>query len=60
MTKEEADKLDEELAVMHFLDQPGQWVDVTPVDVKKKQAEAWKEFEAMMKNTDRKEVSDNA
>ena len=40
--------------------QPGQWVDVTPVDVKKKQAEAWKEFEAMMKNTDRKEVSDNA
>lgn len=47
MTQEEKnriDQMDEEAAVMRFVDQPGQWEDVTPEDVRKRQAEAWKEY----------------
>lgn len=50
MTREEIELQDEREAVMRFADQPGQWVDVTPEDVKQRQAEEFKKFEAMMKS----------
>lgn len=52
MTQEEKnriDQMDEEAAVMRFVDQPGQWEDVTPEDVRKRQAEAWEAFEQAWK-----------
>lgn len=35
---------DEEMAVLRFVDQPGQWVDITPPEVKKRQQKAWVRF----------------
>ena len=43
-----ARKNDEVKARQRFVDQPGQWVDTTPISVKKRQAKAWQEFNAMM------------
>lgn len=40
---------DERKAVMRFVDQPGQWIDTTPPEVKARQAKAFKELEKMMK-----------
>jgi len=40
---------DERKAVMRFVDQPGQWIDTTPPEVKARQAKALKELEQMMK-----------
>nr|MBQ4457069.1 hypothetical protein [Clostridia bacterium] len=36
---------DEIKAQQRFVDQPGQWIDVTPPEVKEKQAEAWKNLQ---------------
>lgn len=39
--KQLAFEIDERLASLRFVDQPGQWVDMTPPDVKKRQEKAW-------------------
>ena len=36
---------DEQLAVGRFVDQPGQWICVTPEETRKQQEAAWKEYE---------------
>ena len=41
---------DEIKARKRFVDQPGQWIDVTPPEVKKRQAKAWKELEKSLRN----------
>ena len=43
-----ARKSDEIKARQRFVDQPGQWKDVTPASVKKRQEKAWQELYAMM------------
>ena len=43
-----ARKNDEVKARQRFVDQPGQWRDVTPASVKKRQEKAWQELYAMM------------
>ena len=40
---------DERKAVMRFVDQPGQWINTTPPEVKARHAEGWKKLEQMMK-----------
>ena len=39
---------DERAALIRYVDQPGQWIDVTPPEVKARQDEAWKELEDML------------
>ena len=40
---------DERKARARYIDQPGQWVDVTPASVKKKQDKAWEKLYADLK-----------
>ncbi len=47
-TKRKAPKDDEIKAQKRFVDQPGQWQNVTPESVKRRQAKAWKEREKTM------------
>ena len=47
-TKKSSNKNDETKARARYVDQPGQWKDITPASTKKKQAKEWKKFEAMM------------
>ena len=42
---------DEEKALARYIDQPSQWVDITPASVKKRQEKDWKELEALMKES---------
>ena len=44
-TRKKDVKADETKGRQRFVDQPGQWRDITPKSVKKKQAKAWKKFE---------------
>lgn len=38
-------EIDDEIAALaRYVDQPGQWEDVTPEEVKEAQKEAWKAF----------------
>ena len=53
-SKDEDIETDEEKGKLRFVDQPGQWIDVTPKSVKEKQAKAWKEFEESLSDTRRK------
>lgn len=39
---------DERKARARYIDQPGQWIDTTPENVKKKQEKAWAKLFAMM------------
>lgn len=41
---------DEIKAQERFVDQPEQWIDATPPEVKKRQAKAWKELEKSIQN----------
>lgn len=41
---------DNNKAPMRFVDQPGQWVDVTPESVKRRQEKAWAKLMAMTNN----------
>ena len=41
-------EIDERLASLRFVDQPGQWVNTTPPDVKKRQEKAWAKLAKMM------------
>ena len=41
-------EIDERLASLRFVDQPGQWVNTTPPDVKKRQEKAWEKLAKMM------------
>ncbi len=40
--------LDERAALQRFVDQPGQWVDTTPPEVKKRQEEAWERLKTQL------------
>ena len=40
---------DEKAGRSRFVDQPGQWVDITPPEVKKRQAEGFKRLAQMLK-----------
>ncbi len=40
---------DERKAAKRYVDQPGQWVDTTPADVKTRQAKEWKKLDQMLK-----------
>ena len=42
-------KNDEKKARKRYVDQPGQWVDITPAKTKKKQTKEWAKLESMMK-----------
>ena len=44
-TKKTSNKNDERKARARYVDQPGQYVDITPKSVKKRQAAAWKALE---------------
>ena len=46
--KQLAFEIDERLASLRFVDQPGQWVNTTPPDVKKRQEKAWEKLAKMM------------
>ena len=39
---------DEKAGRSRFVDQPGQWVDITPAAVKKKQAKEWERLFQML------------
>ena len=38
---------DARLAAARFMDQPGQWIDTTPPEVKERQEKAWEKFKEM-------------
>lgn len=42
---------DERKSAKRYLDQPGQWVDTTPADVKARQAKEWKKLDQMLKSS---------
>lgn len=42
------EELDERRALQRFVDQPGQWEDVTPLEVKKRQDKELKKLTAMI------------
>lgn len=44
---------DERKARARFIDQPGQWVDVTPPSVKKRQDKAWRELRASLEKDEK-------
>lgn len=43
--KAKRDAQDARKAKARFMDQPGQWEDVTPASTRKKQQKAWREYE---------------
>ena len=47
-------KEDEIAGRQRYVDQPGQWRNVTPPEVRKKQAKAWKELEESLHPTRKK------
>lgn len=49
MATKPSEKLDAQRGQKRFLDQPGQWRDVTPKSVKKRQSREWRKLAAMMK-----------
>ncbi len=44
-----ANREDAKKARERFVDQPGQWVDITPASVKKRQEKGWDELERLLK-----------
>ena len=50
--KELSELEDEKAGRSRFVDQPGQWVDITPPEVKKRQAEGWKKLFQMLQESD--------
>lgn len=44
-TKKRSAKSDEIAGRQRYVDQPGQWRDITPKAIKKKQNKAWKDLE---------------
>ncbi len=50
---------DEEKAALRFVDQPGQWVDTTPPEVKKRQQKAWEELFREMNKQNKPQTADN-
>lgn len=46
---------DEREALLRYVDQPGQWIDVTPPEIKAQHEAAWKELDAMFTPEQRKQ-----
>ena len=42
--------LNERAALQRFVDQHGQWVDITPPEVKKRQEEAWERLKTQLED----------
>lgn len=53
-TRKNASKNDERKAMQRYVDQPGQWIDTTPPDVKARQAKAMRALEASLTPAQRK------
>ncbi len=47
---------DEIEAMNRYVDQPGQWINTTPPEVRARQAEAWKRLEESIKNRNKRRV----